>query len=171
VQPALLAVGSIAGAAAVFTWRLRETSRPIDARKIVIPPLGMSTGFSMFVYAPTRIPVAWGVLAFLAGALLFCYPLVKTSKLRREGDAIMLKRSPAFLWILVGLVAIRFAARTYVEQLLSPMQTGAIFFCLAFGMILPWRALMYLDYRRILQEAQETRRAHASVGGSPSRAG
>lgn len=154
MQPALLAVGSIAGAAAVFTWRLRETSRPITARKILIPPLGMSTGFGMFVYAPTRVPVAWGALAFLAGAILFCYPLVRTSTLRREGGAIRLERSKAFLWILLGLVAVRFAARSYVEQHLSPLQTGAVFFCVAFGMILPWRALMYLEYRRLVRDAQ-----------------
>jgi membrane protein CcdC involved in cytochrome C biogenesis len=31
----------------------------------------------------------------------------------------------------------------------SPLQTGSIFFLIALGMIVPWRMLMYLDYRRL----------------------
>lgn len=143
---------SLLGAAVVFTWRLRETSRPINARKILIPPLGMSTGFGMFLYPPTRIPLSWAVIAFLFGALVLCYPLVKSSELARQGDDIMLRRSPAFLWILVGLVAIRMLARSWVEQYVSPLQTGSIFFILAFGMILPWRLLMYRHYTRLKTE-------------------
>lgn len=144
-----MVISSLIGAAVVFTWRLRETSKPINARKILIPPVGMSTGFGMFLYPPTRIPILWGVAAFLFGALVLCYPLVKSSELARQGDDIMLRRSPAFLWILVGLVALRLLARSYVEQYVSPMQTGSIFFVLAFGMILPWRVLMYREYQRL----------------------
>lgn len=144
-----MVVSSLVGAAVVFTWRMRETSRPINARKILIPPLGMSTGFSMFLYPPTRIPITWALVAFLFGALVLCYPLLKSSELARQGDDIMLRRSPAFLWVLVGLVAIRLLARSYVERFISPIQTGSIFFILAFGMILPWRVLMYRKYKEL----------------------
>lgn len=144
-----MVVSSLVGAAVVFTWRMRETSRPINARKILIPPLGMSTGFSMFLYPPTRIPLTWAIVAFLFGALVLCYPLLKSSELARQGDDIMLRRSPAFLWVLVGLVAIRLLARSYVERYISPIQTGSIFFILAFGMILPWRVLMYRKYKEL----------------------
>ena len=44
----------------------------------------------------------------------------------REGDTIVLRRSRAFLWILLGLLALRLALRGYVEQYVSPIQTGAI---------------------------------------------
>lgn len=144
-----MVISSLIGAAVVLTWRMRETSKPITARKILIPPLGMSTGFGMFLYPPTRIPVSWGVAAFLFGALVLCYPLVKSSELARQGDDIMLRRSPAFLWVLVGLVAIRMLARSWVERYVSPIQTGSIFFILAFGMILPWRVLMFRQYRKL----------------------
>ena len=143
-------IPALVGAAAVLAWRVRETQRPVTARKIIIPPLGMSTGFCMFAYPPTRIPPSWGLLAFATGALLLSYPLVKTSRLRREGEHVMLQRSRAFLAILLLLVAVRFAARAYVERYVTPLQTGAIFFVLAFGMILPWRLLMYREYKRIL---------------------
>jgi membrane protein CcdC involved in cytochrome C biogenesis len=145
-----LLITTLVGAAAVMAWRLRETTRPVTARKIVIPPLGMSTGFSMFAYAPARIPGLWALSAFAIGALVFSYPLIKSSKLMREGDVVMLKRSRAFLWIIVGLFAVRFAARSYVENFISPLQTGSLFFVLAFGMVLTWRVLMYIEYRKLV---------------------
>jgi len=146
-------IGSLAGAAAVLTWRVRETQRPVTAAKILVPPLAMSTGFSMFLVPPARVPWTWALGAFLAGAIFFAYPLVRTSELTRVGGAVMLRRSKAFLWILLGLVAVRLALRSYVEALVSPMQTGALFFVLAFGMILPWRLLMYRRYRQIVSGA------------------
>jgi len=153
MQTALL-IPSLAGAAAVLAWRARETKRPVTARKIVIPPLGMSTGFCMFAYPPTRIPLSWAVVAFSAGALLLAYPLIRSSRLQRQGDHIMLQRSRSFLGILLALVAVRFAARAYIEQFVSPLQTGAIFFLLAFGMILPWRLLMLRQYQRLQHDAR-----------------
>jgi membrane protein CcdC involved in cytochrome C biogenesis len=141
---------SLLGAAAIIVWRLRETTRPVTARSILIPPLGMSTGFGMFAYAPARIPATWALSAFALGAGLLAYPLIKSSRLVRDGDAIFLKRSRAFLGILLGLVAVRIAAREYVGQYLSPVQTASIFFVLAFGMIVRWRFLMYMEYRRLL---------------------
>jgi membrane protein CcdC involved in cytochrome C biogenesis len=154
MQPTALLVGSLIGAAAVVAWRLRETSRPINARSILIPPLGMSTGFSMFAYAPFRIPASWGLVAFAVGAGVFAYPMIKTSRLVRVGDLIFVRRSRAFLAILLGLVALRFALREYVGAYLSPLQTASIFFVLAFGMIVRWRALMYLEYRRLLRTSK-----------------
>ena len=87
--------------------------------------------------------------AFLIGAAALAYPMIKTSRLIRKGDRIFLQRSRAFLGILLGLVAIRFAAKEYVGQYVSPLQTGAIFFVLAFGMIARWRIVMYLEYQKL----------------------
>ena len=63
-----------------------------------------------------------------------------------------MRRSKAFLWILLGLVAVRLVARSWVEQYVDPLQTGALFFVLAFGMILHWRVRMYLQYRELTAE-------------------
>lgn len=149
IPRAVLLVASFAGAAAVIAWRLRESRRPVTARAIVAPPLGMSTGFLMFLAPAARIPWAWAGAAFALGALVFSVPLARTSRLARVGDAVVMERSRAFLWILLGLVAVRFALREYVEQVVTPIQTGAIFFVLAFGMILRWRAAMLLAYLRL----------------------
>jgi membrane protein CcdC involved in cytochrome C biogenesis len=149
VRPLYLVVASLLGAAAVLAWRYRETRSPVSARKIVIPPLGMSTGLCMFIAPAARIPMSWAALAFGAGALVFSYPLARTSRLVRSGGVILMQRSRAFLWILLGLVAVRFALRSYVERFVTPMQTASVFFLLAFGMIVRWRAAMLIDYLRL----------------------
>jgi membrane protein CcdC involved in cytochrome C biogenesis len=148
--------GSIVGAVAVMTWRIRETQKPVSAAKILIPPIMMSTGFAMFFAPEMRVPVAWAIAAMLAGALLLSYPLIRTSQLTREGEAILLKRSKAFLWIILGLAALRILLRAYVEQYVSTPQTAALFFLLAFGMLLPWRIVMFLRYRKLRAAAVAT---------------
>jgi len=143
-------IATLVGGAAVLAWRIRETQAPATARTILIPPLGMSTGLCMFLAPAARVPPLWAALAFAAGVVLFSYPLIHTSTLTREGDAILLKRSRAFLAILLALVAIRLVLRHYVEQYVDVVQTGSLFFLLAFGMILPWRVVMYLRYRKLV---------------------
>lgn len=143
--------GSLLGAGAMIAWRLRETSRPISTGRIVGPPLGMSTGLAMFLAPAARVPWAWALAAFLLGALVLAIPVARSSRLVRRGDLVLLERSRAFLWILLGVVAVRLALRTYVEHVLSPMQTGGLFFLLAFGMILRWRVAMLLSYRRLVR--------------------
>jgi membrane protein CcdC involved in cytochrome C biogenesis len=142
-------VASLAGAAAIIAWRVHETRHEVKLRGIILPPLGMSTGFAMFAAPQMRIPFLWGLGAFLVGAGIFAIPLAHTSKLHRDGDIIVMRRSPAFLAILLVLVAIRFALRSYIDQFISPLETGALFFVLAFGMILRWRIGMLLEYRRL----------------------
>jgi membrane protein CcdC involved in cytochrome C biogenesis len=144
----ILAV-TLAGAAAMLAWRLRESSRPVTVRAIVAPPLGMATGFLMFLAPAVRIPWAWAAAAFAMGALVLSIPLSRTSKLKRVGERVVMERSKAFLWILLGLVAVRFVAREWIEQVVTQAQTGAIFFILAFGMIARWRVAMLLAYLRL----------------------
>ena len=143
---------SLAGLVAVITWRLREARTAVSLRKIVIPPLGMATGFCMFFVPAFRIPWAWAGLAFLIGALALAWPLLLTTRLIRQGDAIMMKRSSAFLAVILVLAAIRFFARGYFDNLLTAQQTAALFFVLAFGMIVCWRAKLLIDFRRLTAE-------------------
>lgn len=114
----LLVVASIAGAVVITAWRMREASSAVTARKIVIPPLAMSSGFFMFLAPQTWVPARWAVGALLVGALVLSWPLALTSKLTRVGTEIRMVRSRAFLWVLIGLVAVRFAARSYLETFL-----------------------------------------------------
>jgi membrane protein CcdC involved in cytochrome C biogenesis len=44
---------------------------------------------------------------------------------------------------------VRFAARGYFDRIMTVEQTGALFFILAFGMILRWRMNMFFQYRSL----------------------
>jgi len=142
-------IGSLVGLAAVMAWRIREAQGAVSIKKIVIPPLGMATGFGMFLFPGFRIPWAWAAVALLTGALVLAYPLLLTSRLIRQGDEVRMQRSNAFFTVILALAAIRLLARGYFDKLLTVQQTGALFFVLAFGMILRWRTQMYLEYRRL----------------------
>ena len=142
-------IGALIGLAAVLTWRVREARGPVSLKKIVIPPLGMATGFSMFLVPAFRIPWTWALGAFLAGAVVLAYPLIRTSKLVRQGDVVLMQRSSAFFTVILVLAAIRLLARGYFDSFLTVEQTGGLFFVLAFGMILRWRVRMLLEYREV----------------------
>jgi len=149
-------VTSVIGAIAVMIWRVRESRTAVSARKIIIPPLGMATGFMMFVAQPFRVPWTWAGIAFLSGAILLAYPLLRTSRLVREGDTVMAQRSHAFFAVVILLAGIRVAARGYLDTLLTVQQTAALFFILAFGMIVRWRTQMFLQYRALVNEPRSS---------------
>jgi len=149
ISPGFSLVAAVAGLLGVLAWRIREGRTAVTARKILIPPLGMATGFSMFLLPAFRVPITWAVVAFLVGAVALAYPLLLTSRLERSGEAIMMKRSGAFFTVVIALAAIRYLARGYFDKLLSIEQTGALFFVLAFGMILRWRMSMFFEYRAL----------------------
>jgi membrane protein CcdC involved in cytochrome C biogenesis len=142
-------LGSLAGLAAVLAWRVREGRTPVTIKRIIIPPIGMATGFSMFVVPAFRIPWAWAACAFLIGAAGLAYPLLRSSRLVREGEAIMMKRSNAFFLVVITLAVIRIVGRSYLDTILDLDQTAALFFVLAFGMILRWRMRMFFEYRQL----------------------
>jgi membrane protein CcdC involved in cytochrome C biogenesis len=140
---------AILGFFAVLAWRIREGRSPVTLKKVIIPPLGMATGFSMFVIPVFRVPWQWALGAFVIGASVLAYPLIRTSRMTREGDIVMMRRSKAFFGVMVVLALIRLAARKYVNRIVSLEQTAGLFFVLAFGMILSWRISMLLEYRRL----------------------
>jgi membrane protein CcdC involved in cytochrome C biogenesis len=148
----VLAAG--AGAVLVLMWRLREARGAVSLRKIIIPPLGMATGFSMFVDSAFRVPWSWAAIAFLTGAAVLAWPLLLTTRLELQGETVRMKRSSAFLVVILVLAAIRLLARGYFDTILTTQQTAGIFFILAFGMIVIWRAKMLLDFRRLTADLE-----------------
>lgn len=143
------AVGSVIGLVGVLVWRIREGRTAVTVRKIVFPPLGMATGFSMFFVPAFRVPVLWAAIAFLIGAVLLAWPLLRTSRLVRDGERIMMQRSNAFFAVVIFLAAIRYLARGYFDAIMTIQQTAGLFFILAFGMILRWRLRMLSEYRAL----------------------
>ena len=165
--PLITAVVSVVGLVGVLAWRVREGQTPVTMKKIVMPPLGMATGFCMFFYPPCRVPFLWGFGAFLIGAILLAWPLLATSDLHWQNGVIMMKRSSMFFAVIVVLALVRWAARSYFDRYLTLEQTGALFYLLAFGMILRWRAKLFFAYRALtsgsaLQAATSPEEATAS---------
>jgi len=50
------AVGAVIGLLGVLAWRVREGRTAVTVKKIVLPPLGMATGFCMFLVPAFRVP-------------------------------------------------------------------------------------------------------------------
>ena len=140
---------ALIGTVAILAWRVRESRRPVSLKSLIIPPLGMSTGFSMFAVPAFRIPLMWGLAAFVLGAFVFAYPLVSTPQLTVEDGLIMMRRSRWFLVVILALAAVRLGLREYISSIISVQQTAGLFFVLAFGMIVRWRTTLLMEYRRL----------------------
>src|ERR1700733_13688852 len=147
--PLITALVSLVGLAGVLAWRVREGRSAVTLKKIVMPPLGMATGFCMFIVPAFRVPLLWGLGAFLTGAVILAYPLLLTSDLHRQNGVIMMKRSSAFFVVIIVLAVVRYFARGFFDRFLTLEQTGALFYLLAFGMILRWRAKLFFAYRSL----------------------
>ena len=145
----LLRIGPIFGGIALIVWRVRETRVPVTTRGIIIPPLAMSSAFFMFLSPLTRIPWSWAIGAFFFGLLVLSWPLMRSTRLERRGGVIYMQRSRAFLFILLGLLAIRLLLHDYIGHVISPLQTASLFYLTAFGMIVRWRAEMYRLFRKV----------------------
>jgi len=149
LRPWMSVASAVLGFFAILAWRIREGRSPVTIRKIVIPPMGMATGFCMFLVPAFRVPWTWAAIAFAAGAILLAYPLIRTSRLTLQGDTVMMHRSASFFIVLVVLAIIRILAHSYFDTIMTVPQTGGLFFVLAFGMILRWRLSMFFEYRRV----------------------
>jgi len=114
----------------------------------------------MFLVPMFRVPWIWAVGAFVSGALILAYPLLKTSRLIREGDRVMMQRSNVFFGVLILLAIIRIGARGYLDTVLTVQQTAGLFFLLAFGMIVRWRTQMYLEYQTLIHGQQADKTGH-----------
>ena len=148
--PSTSFVAALVGAFAVMIWRVREGRRPVTMRTILVPPLGMATGFSMFLVPAVRVPGPWAATAFLVGALVLALPLIRSSRLVLEQNRVVVRRSKAFFAVLFGLALVRLLARQYFGRFISLEQTAGLFFVLAFGMVLAWRASMFVEYRKLV---------------------
>lgn len=146
----ILRIGPIVGGIVILAWRVRETRVPVTARAIVTPPLAMSTGLLMFAAPMTRVPRSWAIGAFFLGALVLSWPLARSTRLEPRDGVIYVKRSRAFMAILLTLLAVRLLLHDYIGHLVSPLQTAALFYLLALGMVVRWRLVMYRGYRALV---------------------
>lgn len=128
--------------------RSKAAKRPATAKKILLPPLFMSTGALMFLFPFFRVP--WiHVAEALAVGVLFSFLLVKTSNFEKRDGEVYLKPSKAFVFILFGLLGLRIALKVVLSSEIDVGELSGMFWLLAFGMIVPWRLMMYKKYRAL----------------------
>jgi membrane protein CcdC involved in cytochrome C biogenesis len=134
----------------VLFIRMKAQKKPVSGKKIILPPLFMSTGALMFLFPFFRVTLGELFEALTVG-MLFSILLIKTSKFEIRDNDIYLKRSKAFAFILIGLLIIRIVAKSILSTTIDYGALSGMFWILAFGMIVPWRIAMYLQYRKLYQ--------------------
>lgn len=144
----LSTIGAACMATGMIFLRLRAAKRPASIKKIILPPLFMSTGALMFLFPVFRVEWIQVFEAFSVG-MIFSILLIKTSKFEVRGDNIYLKPSKAFIFILFGLLVLRIILKLIIGQTVSFGETSGMFFLLAFGMILTWRIAMLKQYLQL----------------------
>ncbi|WP_338469421.1 cytochrome c biogenesis protein CcdC [Niallia sp. XMNu-256] len=144
----ITSIGAILMAIFAMIVRMKAAKKPASVRKILLPPLFMSTGALMYIFPEFRLnPME--ILESVAIGMLFSLLLIKTSKFEIKGKDIYLKRSRAFAIILIGLLVVRIVAKLILSSTIDMGELSGMFFLLAFSMILPWRLAMYRDYKRL----------------------
>ncbi|MED3552064.1 CcdC family protein [Cytobacillus praedii] len=147
----ITSIGAICMAIFAMFIRMKAAKKPATAKKIILPPIFMSTGALMFIFPYFRVTPLELAEAVIVG-LLFSILLIKTSKFEIRDKDIYLKRSKAFLYILIGLLVIRMAGKLILSSTIDYGQLSGMFWILAFGMIVPWRIAMYINFKKLQQE-------------------
>lgn len=131
-----------------FIVRTRAAKRPISPKRIILPPLFMSTGALMFLFEEFRVPWPQVIESIVVG-MLFSIVLIKTTNFEVKDERLFVKKSRAFLIILFGLLIVRFIAKLILSSTIDVGELGGMFWILAFGMIVPWRIGMLVKYFKL----------------------
>lgn len=148
IIPAIMAI-------IVIFIRMKATKYPVTKKKIILPPIFMSTGSLMYIFPYFRISLLQVLEALGVGILLSIF-LIVTTKFEINQNEIYLKRSKAFPIILFSLLIVRIGLKLYLTQTIDVGELGGMFWVLAFGMIVPWRIAMYFQYVKLEKRIQAT---------------
>lgn len=145
---ALSSIFAVVMALFVFAVRMKASKKPANAKKIILPPIFMSTGALMFIFPVFRI-TGWEIIEAIIVGMFFSIFLIKTSKFEVRENEIYLQRSKAFIFVLLGLVVIRLILKIFLSSTIEVGELGGMFWMLAFSMIVPWRIAMYIQYKQL----------------------
>lgn len=138
-----------------FIVRTKAAKRPISPKRIILPPLFMSTGALMFLFEEFRVPLNQVIESICVG-LLFSLFLIKTTNFEEKDEKLYVKKSRAFIIILFGLLIVRFIAKLILSSSIDVGELGGMFWILAFGMIVPWRIGMLVKYFKLKNRIEKT---------------
>ena len=132
----------------VIVIRMKAQKFPVNEKKIVLPPIFMSTGALMYVIPYFRLTGSEILESIILG-VIFSSVLIWTSHFEVQGAKIYMKRSKAFPIILISLLIIRTIIKIFISSSIDPGEIGGMFFLLAFCMIVPWRLAMLYKYKKV----------------------
>lgn len=135
--------------------RLKAAKKPTSMKKIILPPLFMSTGALMFFFPAFQVSCRQVLEAIIVG-VIFSIFLIRTSKFEIRNDEIYLIPSKSFAAILFGLLFVRIIIKLIVGSHVSVGETGGMFFLLAFGMILTWRMTMLYQFYKMKRRLRDS---------------
>ncbi|GAB3066607.1 CcdC family protein [Virgibacillus ainsalahensis] len=135
-------------ASTMIVVRLRAAKKPASVKKIILPPLFMSTGALMFLFPAFHINLIQIFEAMCVGLVCSIF-LIKTSKFEVKDQDIYLIPSKLFAFILVGLLVFRLIFKLVIGSSISLGETSGMFFILAFCMIVTWRLSMLYRYLQL----------------------
>ncbi|AKP47224.1 MULTISPECIES: CcdC family protein [Bacillus] len=138
----------------VIMIRLKAAKKPTSVKKIILPPIFMSTGSLMYLFPQFRITPMEMMESIMLG-MLCSIILIKTSRFEIRDNEIYLKRSKAFVYILVTLLIVRLIVKAILSTTIHVGQLSGMFFLLAFSMIVPWRIAMYIQYKKMLNQLND----------------
>jgi membrane protein CcdC involved in cytochrome C biogenesis len=147
----LLVVGStimaIVMGSIVMVARMRSQKKPVNAKKILIPPIAMSSGALMFFFEDFRVS-SLQILEAIGIGIIFSIVLIATSKFEIRENNIYLKRSKAFFIILAVLLLLRVLLKLFLAESFHIGELAGMFWILGFSMLWPWRLTMLAQYQK-----------------------
>jgi membrane protein CcdC involved in cytochrome C biogenesis len=144
-------IGAVFMGTLALIVRMKAAKKPTNALKIILPPVFMSSGAIMYIEPQFRLSGSEMIEAAIVG-MLFSILLIKTSKFEIRDNDIYLKRSKAFIFILIGLLVVRLVMKSVLSATIDFGELSGMFFLLAFCMIVPWRIAMYIDYKKLFRQ-------------------
>lgn len=128
--------------------RAKSSKKPASLKKIILPPVFMSTGAIMYLMPQFRLSPS-EIAESIALGMIFSIVLIKTSAFEIKEGEIYLKRSKVFFFAIIGLFIVRTALKFILSATINLGALSGMFFLVAFAMLLPWRVAMFMQYKKL----------------------
>lgn len=140
-------VASLMAVTMIFI-RSKAAKKPTTVKKIILPPLFMSTGAFMFLF-PTFHVSLYQMIESIGVGMICSIFLIRTSNFKVEGKDVFLIPSKAFIVIISVLLIIRIGMKLIIGQVIAFGELSGMFYLLALGMIVTWRVAMLVKFKKI----------------------
>ncbi|EUJ24828.1 hypothetical protein PGRAN_03015 [Listeria grandensis FSL F6-0971] len=116
----------------VILIRMKASKEPATVKKIIIPPIMMSTGALMFVIPYFRVSPA-GILEAVLMGFVFSLILIWTTRFEIKHKYVFIKRTKSFPVILLSLLLIRLGIKYWISGSVDVGELSGMFWILAFA--------------------------------------